>query len=528
MDQQKFVSRFSPVYGYIRENFSQILCYATILVVVIATFILQDRIVGFEPGYDDLQPKHHGWVTAQTLAIISKATAENDFVGYALAVKDDQNKADYQYFDRYPVFFSALFNKVLSLRSNLSGQIYLAKQVMNLIFLCTLIVAFLIIDKLIGNKPLSLTIVLLAFSNPFLLFYKDMVHFDQPALFGFLLLIYAVALYKLDGLKIPLYVSTFVALGLGRGYASYSILILWLVIEAFLILKSRGPAIGEKLKTVLKHPSFFLLVIGIIWGASLLSYNVWVEAHKRNVPILQTSILMSAENRLSMNEEFNQENINIINWPDFAMGQVDRIIKWSFPVNAVNFGTLGNSILLGIMFLLMGMIIRRQTVERRIIYLILVLSGFAWLFPLRNLAAFHDYTTMYYIGIPLVFFLSVFAFLNPSKETAHYLVIMGLIIYLSAIVQVKDWHEERAGKADQYTYDFMQIVDKIDGKGKNVYMADSIPYGPYPAGFYLSGQYLSPLNVADYIVSRDRAYLPGNLTPDNELIFLFEKQGPSQ
>ena len=65
---------------------------------------------------------------------------------------------------------------------------------MNLIFLGTLILAFLIIDKLIKNKPLALTVVFLAFSNPFLLFYKDMVHFDQPASVGFLLLIYAIAL----------------------------------------------------------------------------------------------------------------------------------------------------------------------------------------------------------------------------------------------------------------------------------------------------------------------------------------------
>ena len=479
--------------------------------------------MGFEPGYDDLQPKHHGWVTAQTLAIISKATAENGFVGYALAVKDDQNKPDYLYFDRYPVFFSALFNKVLSLRSNMSGQIYLAKQVMNLIFLCTLVMAFLIIDKLIGNKPLALTIVLLAFSNPFLLFYKDMVHFDQPALFGFLLLIYALALYKLDGLKIPLYISTFVAIGLGRGYASIAILILWLVFEAFLILKARGLAIGEKIKKILRHPSFFLLVIGIAWAASLLSYNVLVEAHKRNVPVLQTSILMSAENRLSMNQAFNQENIDIINWSDFIIGQVDRIVKWTFPINQVNLGFLGNSILLGIMFLVMGIIIRRQTLEKRIIYLILVLSGFAWIFPLRNLAAFHDYTTMYYIGISLVFYLSIFSFLKPSRETAYYLAIMGLVIYVSALGQVRDLHNQRAGNADQYTYDFMQIVDKIDGKGKNVYLADTIPYGPYPAGFYLSGEYLSPLNVADYVVSRDKTYLPDNLTPDNRLVFLFKK-----
>ena len=175
------------------------------------------------------------------------------------------------------------------------------------------------------------------------------------------------------------------------------------------------------------------------------------------------------------------------------------------------------------MFLIIGMMIRRQTLEKRIIYLILVLSGIAWLFPLRNLAAFHDYTTMYYIGIPLVFFLSVFAFLNPSRRIAYALVIIGLAVYASAIIQLRGWHEERAGKANAYTHDFMQILEKIEGTGNNLYMAETIPYGPFPPGFYLSEQYLSSETNADYVISRKRKALPNNLTQDNKIIFLFKK-----
>jgi hypothetical protein len=113
--------------------------------------------------------------------------------------------------------------------------------------------------------------------------------------------------------------------------------------------------------------------------------------------------------------------------------------------------------------------------------------------------------------------------LNPSKETAHYLVIMGLIIYVFAIYQVKDLHEKRAGDASVYTYDFMRIRQKIDGTGKNVYIAVNIPYGPYPAGYYLNDQYISPHDLADYIITPNREYSPDNLTPDNDILFLFKK-----
>ena len=129
------ISSSALVKSELETSFSQILPVIILLIVSMATFTLQNRIVGLEPGYDDFQPKHHGWVTANTLAIISKATPEHYFVGYALAFKDDQNQVQYEYFDRYPVFFSALLNRVLSLSDNLADQLYLAKQMSGTIFL---------------------------------------------------------------------------------------------------------------------------------------------------------------------------------------------------------------------------------------------------------------------------------------------------------------------------------------------------------------------------------------------------------
>ena len=520
---KKILSIYQAIANFIKTRFGQILSYGILIVVIVMTFVQQDKIVGWEPGYDILQPSHHGWVSSQGLAIISQATPENDFVGFAVRYKDEQNNIVYDYFDRYPVFFSAIFNRVLSFWPKLSMKIYLAKQVMNLIFVFTLLLAFLIIDKLIKNKPLALTAVLFAFSNPFLLFYKDMVHFDQPALLGFLLLTYAIALYKIDGLRYPVYIATFAAIAMGRGYASYAVLITWLAIEGILVLRTKGLAFGQKVKNILKQPSFVLLVLGIVWGAALLSYNIVIEAKTRNVSIMQTSIVDSASRRLSFNQDFNQEYENIINWPNFIKTEVNRIIQWTYPVNRVNLGFWGNALLLVVMFVIMGSIIRKQSLKIRMLFLILMLSGFVWLIPLRNLTAFHDYTTMFYIGIPLVFFVSVIFLLKPSREASYYMAIIGMLLYLSAIIQVKDLHESIAGNANQYTYDFMRIEEAIDGVGNNVYLADKVPYGPYAPYFYLSDQYLAPEDLADYVITSNPNYSSDNLTPNNGDLFLFKK-----
>ena len=526
MYKQKLLEFSSTAQKFVGDNFTKILTGLILLIVIIATLKLQDRIVGWEGTYDAMQPQHHGKVSTLTLAIIVRSTVENGFVGYATTLKDDQNKIQYDYFDRYPVFFGVLFNAILSLSSKLSVKVIIAKQVMNVIFLATLVLAFLILDKLTRNKLLSLSAVLLAFSNPFLLFYKDMVHFDQPALFGFLLVIYAIALYKLDGRKLPIFIATLVSIALGRGYASYAILGLWLIFEAFLIFRSKTSGFGQKLKDLLRHPAFLLSIMGIIWGAGLLSYNIVIEARTRNIPIMQTSIIDSAQRRLSLSPQFNEDAGSVIDWPSFTTTQINRIIQWAFPNSTVlGFGFLGNLLLLILMFVVMGIFLRGQPTEKRIVYLLLVLSGFAWLFPLRNLAAFHDYTTMYYIGIPMVLFLSVFTLLKPSTEVSHLLVIASLAIYFLAIAQVKDLHEAKDVNSSAYTYDFEQIQTKIDGTGKNIYMTDKIPYGPYAFQFYLKDDYLSPLKLADYVISANPDYLPDNLTPDNQVMFLFKKPG---
>lgn len=523
MTQQNSVSPSPLVRNQIRSNVTQLFCILVLSIVVVITFALQDKIVGFEGGYSVYEPNHHGWVSAHTLAIISNASPQNYFVGYALVSIDDQGELHYDYFDRYPFFFSAVMHQLLSLAPTLAAEILLAKQVMNFIFLATLILAFLLIDKLIEDKILALATALLAFSNLFLLWYKDMVHFDQPALFGFLLLIYAITFYKLDGTKRFLYIATFIAIALGRGYASYAIFMSWLAVEAFLILKTKGLSFIEKVKNILRHPSFYLFVAAIAWGGLLLGYNILIEARTRHVTILQTSIIQSARSRLSMNAEFNIEKEGIINWPDFLEGEIDRVVLWSFPLKSINRGLWVSSIILIGMFSLMGIMMRKQSVEKRIIYLILILSGFAWLIPLRNLSAFHDYTAMYYIGVPLVFYASLFTLLRVPGNATYALAVLALIVYGTAIVQVKNWHEELQGNVSAFTYDFIQIRQQIKGTGNRVKVVAGIPYGPFPLGFYLHGQYLSSKSTAQYIIAGNPQYTQNNLTPNNNVIFLFRK-----
>ncbi len=377
-------------------------------------FLSQNRVVGWEPGYNELQPGHHGWVSSHTLAVIAHATPANGFVGYALTSIDRDGRMDYEYFDRYPVFFSAGMHALLSWKTRLSTQIYLAKQAMNGIFLLTMAAAYLVLRQLSLPPVRSLTAAVLAVSSPYLLFYKDMVHYDQPALLGMLLLVLAIAWTKVNGRRSFVYGATLLAISLGRGYASLVILVVWLVLEAIEVLRRRAPFTPDKVKALLSLTSsgprsWERYGPGSTWRTTSTS-----RPTRRGVALLQTGIVGSAVDRLALNQDFNASYAGLLGWRYFVSDELIRLVRWSFPIWEYEGSWVASAL---IVIAMVGVIVvwgRSMDPARRQVLAILTVSGPIWLFAMRNLSAFHDYTAMYFLGIPLAFFGACRVFPAPA------------------------------------------------------------------------------------------------------------------
>jgi hypothetical protein len=503
--------------------------------VLLSAYVLasQNHYVGFEPGYDERQPRHHGWVSSHALAIISHATAENYFVGYAQALVED-NRTQYDYFDRYPVFFSVAMNRILSISDRLSSKVYVAKQAMNLIFLATLSVGFLIVDKLIQSKAAALAAALLATSSEYLLFYKDMVHFDQPALLGMMILIYTIALYRIDGRRRAPYLGAVVAVSMGRGYASFAVLLTWLVAEAVLVLRANRQNWRQSARVMLAHPATWSCVLGIGLGALFLSYNIGVEAVRTGVPPLKTSIIESAENRLGLDEAFNLRHQAVTGWSNFVSDQLDRAVRWSLPLRKPGGALAGNVALVGLMLAVIAVQASRWDRNRRLLVVVLVVSPFVWMFAMRYMSGPHDYTTMYYLGFALAFYTALLSLLGiSSRRAASWLILLvSLGGFVVANQHTQDLHRELELRSDKvvrlsdYTWDMMRIREQLDGEGLHIYLTQAFPNAPYAMGFYLPEHNQSTLEDADYVIARIPDFLPGNLTPENKRLFLF--RGPAQ
>ena len=193
--------------------------------------------------------KFHGGVSVHGLAIMSRATPANAFVGNSRTLINADDSLRPEYFDRSPVFFSVLVGALINLTEDLPTKVFIARQVMNAVFVLTMLFAWLLLWRLSGQRLLALAIIALTCSGYWLLYYRDMIHFDQPGLLGTMVLLVFLADFKLKGRsrRRGLVGASLVAVGLGHAFPAFSVLGLWFVMEAAGIMVRRGLSLRERL-----------------------------------------------------------------------------------------------------------------------------------------------------------------------------------------------------------------------------------------------------------------------------------------
>lgn len=508
-------------------------------------FLTQSGGVGFWKG-------SHGWNSAHGLAIMTHATPQNLFVGYAFADHSASGHTGYIYFDRYPFFFSASMQALMSLTDNLATKVWLVRQVMNAIFAATILLAFLIVRRLVENAYLALAITLLAFAGYNLVYYRDMIHYDQPALLGMMLLLYAIIVYKQGGKRRWLYLAALVAVSMGRGYASFFILGLWFVWEAASLLLRRDLNIVQRIRHIVAHDVTRVLVIALVWVVALLSYNIVVEAWQRGVSLEQTSVVESARRRLPFGHEGGRNTTTASEdiappWGEFIALELERIIRWFTPLNlGWDDGEIAAWALpVGLLALAVSAIyITRLRGNKRLLAYLMAFSGLVWIAFMINLTATHEFTTMYALSFALIFYTALLHGLGRYRFAPLILLALSLGIFTFQHYRVYAENVDEIRRYDVYTEDYNRIYHAIEGDKRNIY--HTFPNNCaienskcFVLGFYLGDNYITrDYSIADYVLTgsvyhTDKPFLmPGDseglrlvsrsLTPDNQVAYLFD------
>jgi hypothetical protein len=488
---------------------------AALAAALVFVFADQPRDDGFRRG-------HRGWVSAHTLAIVERSGPENGFVGYTASLLTERSR-DLYYFNRYPVFFAAGLEVVQDVfATSTTEEIRVSRQVMNVVYALTLAMSVLLLTELGLATSAAVAVAALAGASATMVAFRDMVHFDQPAVLGVVALLWSIARYRHGGSAALVVAMSVAAVCSGRGYASFAVLGAWWIFEsASMLARSRDGKAGFVRAVATGVPTLACLV-AIATGTLCLGYNVVMESRIRGVPASEAGIIRSAWQRLSLDESFNDRNEKRIAWSQVLASQQAGVARGVLPFLRQDPTTgrpwLRVLVSAGVVAVAIAFAATRDA-STRTVWLTAVVAGPLWLLVMRNLAAFHQYTAIYMLPLCLTFFAALLGRLRG--KTAMLAAVASCSLLVHATGESNRLIVRQTGTSRQDTLDMMAI-ERALGPGDAFATEKQILRGvPYALGFYLPDNDIVIEGPASLVVSRRRRFEGENLTPGNAGIFLY-------
>ena len=173
-------------------------------------------------------------------------------------------------------------------------------------------------------------------------------------------------------------------------------------------------------------------------------------------------------------------------------------------------------------------------VRHKILWATLVLSGFCWGLPMRHSTAFHNFESLFYIGLPLFLFSLVLLFIHRLSGR-RLSVMVSLSVAALPVFVLSSFQMARVGydaAESQFQKDVMTDFDVIRKMTVGNVVVISGKLG-FLMRYALTGTILLPVEssrFADFVISisHDRhhaAHDAALLTPDNRQVFLYRRDG---
>jgi len=502
-------------------------------IAAIAVLSTQPYFVGFVQG-------HHGWVSSHYLAILQHSTWENWFVGYTLTNQVTPDEVRYVYWNRYPAIGSTI-QRLLTLEFNdtLAEKIHASRVFMNVVFILTMAFGYLVLSKLIKRRKTAMAIVLVTFSSRHFLLYKDMVFAEQVSILASLIALYAIQRFYDNGKIGQLIALIAVTLSIGRGFPVLPLLLLWCIWAYLEYWRSKKEMLDTARR--LARTSAFVLLFGLSLTGIYTLYNVYVESRISGVSLGETTIVEAATRRGGLQKGFNAVHKEKRKWKRFIKQQSRRLRVELFPIprfildrvpeklRAPECSTSScHSAVLSV--LTMGLFFiwffywRDWSAAQRCVSVLLLLYGAVWLSMARNLAIFHDYTALYYYGVPLVLYGSLASRL-PAK-ISPLLLIVALTLFLVNNADTNHRKQRMANKSNWIPENFQRIAENLPLE-KVVFFergyARFLKGRPYAAGFLLpDNPVTNNRDIADYLITYKKNETEEQLASGNDIVYLYQ------
>jgi hypothetical protein len=514
----------------------------------LSLMVFQSETPGFESG-------HLGDVSSHGMALSKSLFVEHRGLMFSRRAVQEDGSITYDAYNRFPLFpFLLTGAAARSGGSDLSRQLYFARQAMNLFFILALIFAFMTVNGILRQPLLSVSIVLMAFSSHFVLYYHDLVFNDIPALFGCILVFYLISRSR-NGIGLPL-AAGLAAVAVSTGWQAISVLAAWLVadsVHVWLVRRKQGMRLGA----MIRRPAFVAFAAGGLWAGTVLGLQLLNELKHVGGSFVQIPTMVSFLARAGLKGHQRLNALPGVDWGDFLLSQARRIwlmiLPFNIPYSIPASGLIGDlftqgeaaltrhvrdwrviAALVGLTAFFLALLsgvwlaVRRRLLDWRV-SAAWGLSGAIWALSMRHYVAFHDFESIFFIGIPLVLYLAFFLqsrFLQGIRMAATLAVGSTLLFAVCVYRDGTAKSHERSAHAWRFM-EFQAIADRLP-PGAEVYvdgdrrMADM---AFRELDFFLGDAKYAPRSRASYIVSLQSCEDWPKLT-GNARLNLFRRPGP--
>lgn len=451
---------------------------------------------------------------------LSRNLIHSDHSLFMFSKKELQNgKIVYDAYNRFPVFPFLLTGLLTSpFDHNLSFQIYIARQIMNLFFFLSIIIVYKLINMLTDNKYLALSVALITFSSYYLLTFKDLIFNDIPSLLGFVIALHGVVKSQKQRLKVSeiIFYSMF---PICLGWQPYAVFTSWVFVDLLDLFKRKKLSFAARLSVFRKQPSLVILGTAIIWGIFILGFqllNEWriVGGSFINLPSVNSGLWRSGLSSATGHTSF----IWSFNWLSYLPGQCHSMILMLIPFWPVFQVEPGYNapILIVVLFILYTFIkfFKNEGFETRI-FLIMTLSGLFWTIPMRHFVALHDFQSIFYVGFVISIYTLMFSRINNRPFN---LLALNIALFFLISAALTNYH--KTPFLNRQISQFKNISSKLPEDSK-VYFEGVLNGKTRYVELILSDCIFAKKEQADYVITQNTD-TPGKKLTCNQKFNLFK------
>lgn len=494
------------------------LFYAFFLLALLTVFFSQGMNLGF-----DNYP--HGYLSSHGMAL-SENILRSDSIFMYNSVSLAEGKLVYDSYNRFAPLSFLLIKAVSVVADTYDMSIYMARQLMHVFFVLSFMLVFLMAKLFLKDRMLSLICAFFVFSSFYFMHYANMVFVDIPSLCCFCAALY-LALASGRGKSFNVFaVGALVVFSAATAWQSGAVYALWFLIEGAKKLFKKD----NNLKT-----SFLCLVGFSLISLSFFWYQLYLEHFYTGRAFVDLPTVKSVMFRLGFASDASYDQYaERLSYLYFVKHEAFRIVRLMIPFYAEIYWSSLSSFLklfhILYLFFVVSMFIVFAKLKSKLIkaeeILLLVASGFFWTVPMRMHVAFHDFQTIFYIGIPVCFYVFCCSAIRGKKLLFMTVAFLLFVFNVFLAASNKASHQKDASIISK---EFDIIKPKLQ-KGAKVFLKDKDLLarigrntGSYPLhamDYYLAGCVYAEEDNADYVIADGRSY-NDRLQTDNKNLNLF-------